>query len=240
MINTNTIKTISAINLQSDLNYIGIIEHNNIRMIAGQSTYTNYEGVEVTKVMHVIIYNTITKEIIYSTGNNLRLNLDNLLQYAEDNLTVLEKYINDKFYLNEFMESFFYVCKFNDTYLSAIKIKKDIAEKQTEQRRQQTAIEREQLEQKLKDVCRDKQILIIEYLDEFILLHDKQLATRQDSKTFLEFLLELIESNTTNKYKELQSIKIERLQYTSGNSLNSNLEAIELLKKHIEYIKSIN
>lgn len=125
-----TVKTISIESLQSDLNYIGIIELNGKRMIAGMQTYINYENKEVTRVMHVIIYNTITKEIIYSTGNNLRMELDALLQHAEDLLLILEKYIADSFYINKFMDMYFYDCKFMQISLIARGIKQEIQEQQ--------------------------------------------------------------------------------------------------------------
>jgi hypothetical protein len=232
-------KTISATNLQSDLNYIGIIEENNMRMIAGLSTYINYEGIEVTRVMHVIIYNTTTKEVIYSTGNNLRMELDTLLQHAEGLLLILDKHITDRFYLNKFMNMYFYDCKFETISRMARQIRNDIQEQEYNTRRQQTAVEREQLEKELYTTCKDKQILILKNsCIGFILVHDKQMSIKQDSKSFKETIYNIIKANTISNYKELECVKIESLEYDDGNMLESNIKAIELLKRHIEYIRA--
>ncbi|HDK7195011.1 TPA: hypothetical protein PTV74_003318 [Clostridium botulinum] len=103
-------------NLLNDLNYIGIYEdENNNSIIAGLETYINWENKEVTKVMHVIIYNTVTKELIYQTGNNLRLNMERILEYAEDVLTITAKYLTNNFYMKKFLDAFFYDFKFSQT-----------------------------------------------------------------------------------------------------------------------------
>jgi hypothetical protein len=236
---TVTTKTISATNIQKDLNYIGIIEENNMRMIAGLSTYKNYEGKVVTKIMHVIIYNTLTKEIVYSTGNNLRMDIENLTQYAGDVMTVLNKHINDNdnFYLNKFMDMFFYDCNFMNIELMARQIRRDIHEEQIRIKTQQTAIERKQLENELYTKCKDKQILIINNLyTQFILVYSKQLATKQDSEDFKKLLYKIIDTDTISNYRELDNVKIKYLEYTGGNTLEANIYAIELLKRNIEYI----
>jgi hypothetical protein len=233
---TVTTKTISMNNLQSDLNYIGIIEENNIRIIAGTTKYKNYEGIETIRVMHIVIYNTVTKENIYETGNNLRMDMDNLMEYAEDLMLILEKYIADSFYLNKFMDMFFYECKFMNIGLIVKGIKQEILEQQDKINREQTAMERKQLEKQLINACKDKQILIIENGDNFILVHDAKLAEKQDNEDFKKLIYKIIDTNTISNYRELDNIKIEMLAYTYGNMLDSNIKAIELLKRHIDYI----
>lgn len=230
-------KILSSNNLQKDLTYIGIIEVNGKRMIAGTRTRINYEGKEINEVMHVIIYDTTTKEIIYSTGNNLRIQTDRLLQYAEDIMTVLEQHINDTFYINKFMDMAFYDLKLESIERMAKQIRKDQQEKENSIKREQTSIEREQLENELVKTCSNKEILIIDNVGEnYILIHSKQLATKQSSKDFKKMIYKIIESNTIGNYKELEDVKIESLKYTNGNTLEANITAIELLKQHIEYV----
>lgn len=65
-----------------------------------------YKGIK--QIMKIGIYNTNTKECIYKTGNNLRLNFDTIIQYAETICMTLDKYIDNKYNLNIVLDRFFY------------------------------------------------------------------------------------------------------------------------------------
>lgn len=70
--------------------WIKFYEFNNLTLIAGvELNHIKYDGSKVNYIMEIVIYNNVTKKIIYCTGNNLRItdesdvymNLDELLMF---------------------------------------------------------------------------------------------------------------------------------------------------------------
>lgn len=65
-----------------------------------------YKGIK--QIMKVGIYNADNKQCIYKTGNNLRLDFNTIIQYAETICITLDKYIDNKYNLNLILDRFFY------------------------------------------------------------------------------------------------------------------------------------
>jgi len=222
------------------LNYIGIYkDENNNRIIAGLETYINYEGIEITKVMHIIIYNTVTKALIYKAGNNLRMNIENITEYAENILIIVFKYLDNTFYLNKFLDEFFYDCRFYRTKTLAKNIIRNKEEEIENINTYKAREEVEKLEKSFKNECNKKGVLVVDGYSEYILIYKKDYLKYQKNKNMLKALLEEVYNKNIYKYKDMQGIEIEKLKYSNGNTLQCSKENINLLKKYINNIRQI-
>ena len=83
------------------------------RVIYSTENIKNIFGEYTKRVMRVIVYNFNTKEVVYSTGNNLRLDYNNLIDYTNEILYLIDKYVDDNYNLKSVLDNLYYNCSIN-------------------------------------------------------------------------------------------------------------------------------
>ena len=83
------------------------------RVIYSTENIKNIFGEYTKRVMRVIVYNFNTKEVVYSTGNNLRLDYNNLFDYTNEILYLIDKYVDDNYNLKSVLDNLYYNCSIN-------------------------------------------------------------------------------------------------------------------------------
>ena len=83
------------------------------RVIYSTENIKNIFGEYTKRVMRVIVYNFNTKEVVYSTGNNLRLDYSNLFDYTNEILYLIDKYADDNYNLKSVLDNLYYNCSIN-------------------------------------------------------------------------------------------------------------------------------
>lgn len=83
------------------------------RVIYSTENIKNIFGEYTKRVMRVIVYNFNTKEVVYSTGNNLRLDYHNLFDYTNEILYLIDKYVDDNYNLKSVLDNLYYNCSIN-------------------------------------------------------------------------------------------------------------------------------
>lgn len=204
-------KSIQHLFITKLFKYENVIDYNNYRIVSGYENRINYEGKEVKEAMHVIIYNTITNDIIYQTGSNTRMDKDILIKYASVLLKIVEKYINDSWNLNKMMDQFFVDFKF----ILFDRIIKEYEQQELELKKQAEIElfnkENVELENKLNDICVNKELKLIKSYTQMYIINfsDKRCNKTISTIDTIEAII------NDNRYKDQY-----KLIYSNDNIFN--------------------
>lgn len=83
------------------------------RVVYSTENLKNIFGEYTKRVMRVVIYNFNSKEIVYSTGNNLRLDYNTLIKHTNAILYLIDKHLNDSYNLKQILNKLYYDCSIN-------------------------------------------------------------------------------------------------------------------------------
>ena len=198
-----------------------------------------YKGIK--QIMKIGIYNANTKECIYKTGNNLRLNFDIIIQYAETICITLDKYIDNKYNLNLVLDRFFYDCNVrllkqlqNEYFIEKVNTLKEIENNKYSN-------ENIELEKELYNIADNKGLYILEGISNMYVLglKDNRWKNRFYNKGTQDFFINLIEKDENikelNKFVESGEIFIYYQSY--GLDLYISKSYNKILIDSIDYIK---
>lgn len=196
---------------------------------------------EDKQIMKVGIYNSDTKECVYKTGNNLRLDFNNIIQYAETICITMDKYIDNKYNLNLILDRFFY--DYNVRLLQTLQNKYLIEKVNTLKEIENNKFNNEniELEKELYNIADNKGLYILKGISNMYVLglKDSRWKNRFYDKGTQDYFVKLIEKdenkNQLNKFVKDAEICIYYSSY--GLDLYRCKSYNKILIDCINYIK---
>lgn len=213
------------------------------RILVGTEYIKNIFNEYTKRIMHVLIYDFNSKEVVYSTGNNLRLTYEEYKTYLQCELSQwIDENIEDSYNFKYTLDNILYLRKNYDIVKS---IKKDqimrVVEILEAEKLRQIIKENEQLKTDLYKIAEERNVFVLEYLDNIILLSFKDMKqAKEHFKNNNKWLYDLI-TNRENK-QELQKyinnnvlyIFAEYLENYGAKHLNNSLkDAIDYIANNI-------
>lgn len=229
--NNQTNKTIEGLNIECLGESI-----KGYKILIGCREYKGFK-----QIMKVGIYNVDTKELIYKTGNNLRLNFDTIIQYAETICITIDKYIDNKYNLNLVLDRFFYDCNIrllnqlqNEYFIEKVNTLKEIEDNKYSN-------ENIELEKELYNIADNNNLYILEGISNMYVLglKDSRWKNRFYSKGTKDYFIDLIEKDENIKELKMfvESGEINIYYQSYGLDLYRCKSYNKILIDCINYIK---
>lgn len=212
------------------------------RILIGTEYIRNFEGVYNKRIMHVVIYNFNTKEVVYSTGNNLRLPYEEMLSYLQCELNQwINENVNNSYKLTNILDKILY--NFDRTIIENIAkdqiLRLDAQLKQDKENKLRE--ENKTLETELINIAQERNVFLIDaYTTLYILtFEDKKVFDHYNNKEGKKFLYDVLLSSDKDNNKELYNWLVDKagmyifVEYDNNNSIRCHNEN---LKDAIAYI----
>lgn len=213
-----------------------------LRILIGTEYIRNFEGVYNKRIMHVVIYNFNSKEVIYKTGNNLRLNYEEMLSYLQCELNQwINENVNNSYNLNNILDKILY--NFDRTIIKNI-AKEQISRLDAQLKQDKENKLREEnkvLETELIQVTQDRNVFLIDAYTTLYLISfdDKEVFNHYNNKDGKKFLYDVLLGSDKDNNKELYNWLVDKAgmyifaEYDNNNHVKCHNEN---LKDAIAYI----
>lgn len=130
------------------------------RVVYSTENLKNIFGEYTKRVMRVVIYNFNTKEIVYSTGNNLRLDYNTLMEHTNAILYLIDKHSNNNYNLKQILNKLYYDCSISFEQLEK-EYNKYLVTNYYQQIEDNCKIENIKLNNKLNELIEDRNIKLV-------------------------------------------------------------------------------
>jgi hypothetical protein len=200
--------------LTDSCKYEAVAESNKgYRVLFGSEYIKSFDGSYNNRLMHVVIYNFNTKEVVYTSGNNLRLEYDEFVEYVQCNLTQwIDENIQDSYKFNTILNKILYNCDRNilrdikkdqlNRFIKAYELEKE----------NKLKAENEILETELIKVAEDKNIFLIDgYTTLYVLnFEDKKVFNHYNNKEGKKFLYDILMSPEKDDNKDIYKLLVDK------------------------------
>ena len=227
---------------------------NGYRVIYSTEEIKNIFGEYTNRIMRVVIYNYNTKKVVYSTGNNLRLDYNTYIKHTNEILYLIDKYADDNYNLKIILDKMYYGCSINLERLKA-EYNKYLITRYYQSIEDQCKVENVQLKKKVESLLIEKDIYITaldnvslyvfdinnEYFDRYKtnnhIIEDKRLFDLFFDNNNKEFIVNCINNNYLYLYRIEENTPIKELYDTNKGVYIYDSKMNELLKWLIDYIQ---
>lgn len=130
------------------------------RVIYSTENLKNIFGEYTKRIMRVVIYNFNSKEIVYTTGNNLRLDYNTLINHTNSILYLIDKYSSNNYNLKQILNKLYYDCSINFEQLEK-EYNNSLITNYYQQIEDNCKTENIELNNKLNELIKDKNIKVV-------------------------------------------------------------------------------
>jgi hypothetical protein len=212
------------------------------RILVGTEYIKNIFNEYTKRIMHVLIYDFNTKEVIYSTGNNLRLTYEEYKTYLQCELSQwIDENIEDSYNFKYTLDNILYLRK---NYDIVKMIRKDqimrIVETLEAEKLNKLNEENIELKTELYKIAEERNVFVLEYLGNIALLSFKDIKQakehfKNNSKWLYDLITERDKKEDLQKYIDNNDLYIYDIYYVYGaKDLNNCLKfAIDYITNNI-------